>query len=124
MGNDILETNLVAASTHNFKVYRGDNWTVDLVVVDNVNAPIDLSGADIKMQIKNKPDDATAVKELNLTNGISVGGDDNNVITIDSEGDLDVRPNDYVYDLQVTYSGGRVVTYLRGSFSVVKDITR
>jgi hypothetical protein len=123
MAND-TETNLVAAATHNFKVYRGDNWTFDLVFTDNNDAPIDLSDADIKMQIKKKAIDSDSVKELDLDSGISVGGDDNNVVTIDAEADLDVRPGDYVYDIQVTYAGGRTVTYLRGAFQVLQDITR
>jgi len=56
-------------SKYNFKEqYAGDTFNgIELVLTDDLNAPIDLTGVQIKMQIK-KGTNGAIVKECSITN--------------------------------------------------------
>lgn len=124
MPNETTETNLVAAASHNFRIYRGDSWSCVLTFFDTDGSPLNLAGSAIKLQVKAKATDTNTVKELSLGTGLTLSGSGNNILTIESAGDLPVRVGDYAYDLQVTFGSGRIVTYLRGTVVVVQDVTR
>jgi hypothetical protein len=116
------ESNLILASEHNFKVLRGDNPSCTLEFTDQLDAPVDLSGATITMQARWKLTDVEYVKQWTIGSGLTVSGADNNIVTITGFDTL--RPGILYYDLQVNYPSGGKVTYLRGNITVVEDVTR
>jgi hypothetical protein len=61
---------------------------------------------------------------LTLTNGsgITIGGASNNQITISKL--INIDKGNYVYDMNVAFSGGVVKTYLTGDFIVYDDVTK
>lgn len=116
--------NLVAATSVDFRIYKGDTAPTTLTFTNVNGDPIDLSGASILMQIKEKTGDLTSLVELSTNDLISIGGTDNNVVTILSWVDVPYSRVPLVYDMQFTLSNGRVVTYLTGKITVVIDVSR
>lgn len=104
------------------KAYRNDSYQQTISILDGSGSPISLATADVKMQIRNYPD-GDVLQSLTQGNGITVGGANNNVITISKIISIQVGGK-YYYDLQATFADGTVQTYLRGQFIVTEDITQ
>ena len=84
--------------------------------------PIDLSTAAVEIEIR-KTITSTTV-DLTLTEGgggITVGGQNNNMITINK--DINLTAGNYVYDMAVKFSNTNIKTYIWGNFIVYQDIT-
>jgi hypothetical protein len=116
------ESNLIIAADHNFKVLRGDNPSCALTFLDALNAPIDFTGATIKMQARWKLTDVEVVKEWTLGSGLAVSGAGNNIVTVTGFDTL--RAGQLYYDMQFTFLSGEKITYLRGLIIVLEDATR
>ena len=84
--------------------------------------PIDLSTAAVEIEIRKTITSSTV--ELTLTEGgggITVGGQNNNMITINK--DINLTAGNYVYDMAVKFSNTNIKTYIWGNFIVYQDIT-
>ncbi len=84
--------------------------------------PIDLSTAAVEIEIRKTITSSTV--ELTLTEGgggITVGGQNNNMITINK--DINLAAGNYVYDMAVKFSNTNIKTYIWGNFIVYQDIT-
>jgi len=66
------------------------------------------------------------IADLNTDNGLIVMGGDSGEITLSLPSDITatLRPAEYLYDLEITYSTGIVGTYLFGGVKVIGDVTR
>lgn len=104
-----------------FQAYRNDSFQNVITVTDGANLPISLATADVKMQIRTKPD-GDLLMAITEGNGITVGGAGNNVITISRIMDIQ-HGGRYFYDLQASFADGTVQTYIRGPFILLEDIT-
>ena len=119
------QSNLIAAALHNFTIYKGDTASTQLTFTDSSNNPIDLSGCAIIMQIKAKPGDDTALATFSTANNkLTVTGDDSNVVNIVSWAEVPYSKAPLYYDMQFTFTDGKVVTYLAGKITVSIDVTR
>ena len=109
-------------ATYNFTdAYKGDTYdSIDFHLTQN-GEDIDLTGAAILIQFKTS---AEASPSLTLTvgSGITITDATGGVFRIDDQ-IIDINPNTYFYDIQVT-NGGRVDTYLSGRLQVKTDISR
>lgn len=105
---------------YTIRAYRGDTLQLTFTITDGSNVAIDLSTATMLMQVRTHPDG-----DLKMTfsegDGLTVGGTNNNVVTVNKVVALDGCA--YQYDLQATFATGVVVTYVRGAFVVTEDIT-
>jgi hypothetical protein len=109
-------------ANYNIQIWRNDTWSQVLTLTAN-NVPISLVGADVKIQIRKKPNSETAELTLTETNGaITVGGVNNNQITINY--DITIAAGTYVYDMLVLFPNGNEKTYIWGNFIVYEDITK
>jgi hypothetical protein len=54
--------------------------------------------------------------------GITIGGVGNNQVTVSKL--IDIAKGNYVWDMNVAFSGGVVKTYLQGDFIVYDDVTK
>lgn len=108
--------------TYNITAKRNDTLSRVLTFVDQSSVAIDLSSATLKMQVR-KQYDQTVLLELTESDGLTVSGAGNNIVTISKIITIPL-PGAYRYDLQAVFSGGMVRTYLEGSFTVTADITQ
>jgi len=112
----VIVNNTSRAVVH-FVAYEGDTFDPIITLLDENDAPIDLVGQTVKMQIKNKKGDVT-LKTLVSPTDFTIAI---NVITFNSI--LNIVKGEYEYDLQVTFTTGVVKTFIGGSFTVIKQIT-
>jgi hypothetical protein len=106
---------------YNIIAYRNDTLQKTVTVVDSTGSPVSFATADLKMQVRTRPD-GDVLLELTEGNGLTVGGAGNNVITISKIVAIN-GCGDYYYDIQATFASGVVSTYLKGVFMIIKDIT-
>lgn len=105
---------------YDFVIIQNDTLSFSFTVDSpDVNTPVDLTGTTIKLQWKKKSG-ATAVKEIAVGTGITITGDDNNIIAINTVIDF---VGSYRYELQVTFPNNDNITYLQGTTTSIAEIT-
>lgn len=117
----------VKAAALDITIKRGDTQsiTIPLSDPDDSDNPVDLSGYNaIRMQIKTNASSA-ALLDLTLGSGISLGGVDNNELTIDlTYLESAIGASTYKYDIEGTITATSFVrTLVEGDFIVKQDIT-
>lgn len=107
---------------YNISIWRNDTWSQVMTITANT-VPVDLTGSDVEIQVRKTPTTSTAVMTLTEANGgITVGGVDDNQITINYP--VDIAAGTYVYDMVVLFPNGNEKTYIWGNFIVYEDITK
>jgi len=113
----------------NLVIYKGDTFSLSfrLRQKQTSGAPgayVDLTGCTPKAQIRATEDSTTVLQEFTATLGdqtnVDTVGQVNLVIS--SADTANLSPG--VWDVQVTYPDNTVTTYLRGSVTVTKEVTR
>jgi hypothetical protein len=89
-------------------------------------APINLTGSQIKMQVRRLPDDPQVIMEFSTTDtSIAIEGTANNIIYVKPKLVPATAPaTRCVYDVQISFPNGEVKTYIRGYFEILKDVTQ
>ncbi len=107
---------------YNISIWRNDTWSQVMRITAN-DVPVDLTGSEVEIQVRKKPNSDTAEMTLTEQNGgITVGGVDDNQITINYP--VDIAAGTYVYDMVVVFPNGNEKTYIWGNFIVYEDITK
>lgn len=111
------------------EMYRGDDESFDVAVVDKNGAPVNLTSSNLRFTVKRSIKDADIAAVLSKTIGAGV------VVTNPAGGiaRIDMDPADtsaltrsvlYVWDLQVQDSAGNVRTLADGELRVKLDVSR
>jgi hypothetical protein len=109
----------------NFTHIKGDTFDQVAFELKINNVAVNLTGAVIRMQLRKNANESTPA--LSLTSASSAG------ITITNAAlgqfkinkqIIDIPVFDYLYDIQFTFSGGDVKTYIKGNFDITSEITR
>ena len=105
-------------------LYLNDTYNgVQFTLSDyETEVPIDLTNVDIKSEFRADSDTGTIVKTLIIGDGIEVTDAVNGVFRINAF-TVDWTPGLYYYDIQCTFPGDVVKTYIRGTTSVIQDVT-
>jgi hypothetical protein len=107
---------------YNISIWRNDTWSQVMVITAN-DVPVSLVGSEVEIQVRKKPNSTDAEMTLTEQNGgITVGGVNNNQITINYP--VDIAAGTYVYDMVVVFPNGNEKTYIWGNFIVYEDITK
>lgn len=107
-------------ATLDIKIWRNDTWKQVYALFANT-VPINLTAATVFIQVR-KGCGGTLALSLTNGNGVTIGGANNNEISVDKLVNID--KGNYKWDLQVTYSDGTVKTYLEGDYIVYDDVTK
>jgi hypothetical protein len=102
---------------------RGDTWSGLKMEVKYDDVPEDITGYQIKMQVRERYDAPTPLISISDGNGISFDQNDNSAFFIDPLL-IDCKYGRHCYDIQFTLPNGDIKTYLKGSFVVTPDITQ
>lgn len=105
---------------YNLTLYRGDTgrWQFKLWSDNAKTQPIDLAGVAADATIRDKPTFGSYATALDCT--ITAPNIIDMVLTAEQSRDL---PAKGVWDLQLTYPSGDIVTPLKGTVVVTQDIT-
>lgn len=101
-------TNL-AATEEKVTIRRGASWVETWAITDQAADPVDLSAADVLLQVRKKqePDGELVFEADNAAiGGITIGGADDNEITVSKVVDGD--DGTWFWDLKITHATGRV----------------
>lgn len=110
----------------NQEYYKNDSFRIGLDLLSNENTPVDLTDCDVLMQIKLNNDSGVSLVEASTINGLILIGPDNQIninvppVTMAPI----VWPNNYYYDIQITFPGMIVQTVMAGRLFVIKDTSR
>ena len=113
------------AGTYDITCEQGATFNLVLTWRNPDQSPVDLTGYIGKMQVRASKADASAVLTLETGSGITLGGTSGTVTlnaSATATGALDAGT--YVYDLELTSSGGNVTRLVEGAFTVSGQVTR
>lgn len=113
--------------TYDFPAHRrGDTFNGHQIEINQNGAPVDLSGAAIKIQFRTRYAQRLALEWSTADSSITVSGASNNVIEMSAKtGDqMNIGPGIYTYDIQVILPSGVTNTYVEGSMEIINDVTR
>ena len=104
----------------NYKITQGDSFQLELEYKDELDNPIDISGYDILMEIKDKPGGKILSASCSVGDGITISDPTTGII------ELDITPAktkkfNYPrasYQIQGTDQYGAKVTFIQGWFQV------
>lgn len=109
------------------EIYQGATFVLKLQWLDDDDNPVDLTGAEATMQIREKIDSETVLHEASSENGeITFDTTEGRAtVKIPASATADFEFTSGVYDLLITRSdGNRVDPIVRGGVGVKKAITR
>jgi hypothetical protein len=108
----------------NISIYKGDTFDLEFRLrarsgEGDPGGYVNLTGATGKAQIRLTEDSAEVLAEFAVT----CGADGTVLITLTAE-QTAALVNGGMYDVQIEFPDGSIKTYLRGTVSVVKEVTR
>jgi hypothetical protein len=103
-------------SVINNDTYPGVNFTVTVNTI-----ALNLTDAEIRMQVR-KTRDTAAVIDIAVGTGITITDVASGKFRIDEQ-IFSATPGNYQYDIEIILSSGEVKTYIKGSFTIIGDIT-
>jgi hypothetical protein len=111
-----METLNLQPPTMEWRVYRNDNATMTLVLVDSNGAALDLTGWSFTGVVREYPKDAAELSQLSIVkvdNVLTVGLDTSDLTLI------------AYFDIEGSYNAGaKISTVIRGQIFVEEDVTR
>ena len=109
-----------------FVLYRGDDYTLRVVITDSADVPVDITGwsfsSSMKLSVFMEDSEAPVSVDVPAVSGIEAEAGVV-YVTYPSNQTKNLIPTQYVMDLQRVYNG-KVVTVLSGAISVLGDVTR
>lgn len=101
---------------------RGDTWKRNLIFRDSASALIDLTDSTIVMTVKRDPEDVVYVSQSTATLADQVTNKGEASITLAGT-DFNTENGKLWYDIQWTDAAGTIITFMKGNFEIVYDVT-
>ncbi|GGX11080.1 hypothetical protein GCM10007242_16400 [Pigmentiphaga litoralis] len=107
------------------RIQQGDTWALEILLQDEQDQPVDLTGATAKMQLRPFPSSAVLVAELSTENErIKIEQAGKIILSLSAEVTAALPVRSGVYDLEVKLSTGVVTKIIGGSYQVLAEVTR
>lgn len=104
------------------QIKQGDDFHLEMLWTDSEDVPIDMAGCAARMQLRRSPG-APVLLDLSTENGRIVLGVGDITLDVDAQATQGLTTPEGVFDLQITYSDGRIATILGGRFELIADVT-
>lgn len=116
----------MSAAIYNATIDQGATWTLQVVYKDDSGTPINLTGYTAALQVRqNYYDTAALITLTSPSGGIVITGATGTIdITMTNVQTGSLDEGFYVYDLEITSSGGIVTRLIQGQFTVSPEVTR
>lgn len=109
--------------SHDITIPQGTTWSLDLVYKRGT-APVSLTGAQARMQLRTSYDAATAAISLTQASGITLGGAAGTIVVALTDAQTAALPaGRYVYDLELV-EGSKVTRLIEGVAICTPEVTR
>ena len=108
-----------------FTHIKGDTFDEVAFQLKINNTVVNLTGANIKMQLRKCYSDTTPALSLTSVSsaGITITSPTTGEFKINTQ-IIDIEVYNYVYDIQITLASGVVKTYVQGGFNITNEVTR
>lgn len=111
-------------SNYDFKNHKkGDTFEGVAFTVTKNGSALDLTGASIRMQLREKSETGTLGATYTDGDGITITDPTNGVFTFDKQ-IIDIRAQKYYYDIEITLASGDVKSYIYGTWTITQDVTQ
>jgi len=115
-------------ATLDFEHLKGDTFNECLfemlIEESSVYVPINITDAVIRMQLRKEAGQPVALSLTSVSNqGITITNGPLGLFKI-NEQVIDIPAKSYEYDIEIEFPTGKILTYVRGNFNVINDITR
>lgn len=101
---------------------RGDSWVRTFLFKDSAKKVIDITGATVRAFLRNAAGDV--VVSATNENGFFVVTGTEGKITLNVPGDqMELELGVYRYDVEVTFSDGRILTIDKNKIHITEDLT-
>lgn len=112
------------AARHTIYLDQGTDFTVTFTWVIDGTA-VDVTGYTAELQVRETVDNATVVISKTDGNGIVLGGAAGTIaVTFNNAVTSALSATSFVYDLELTSSGGDVTRVIEGPLFVSEEVTR
>lgn len=119
---------LILPAEHNFIVKKGDTFLVSFehVIPQTSPAPalpLDLTGATVLFQVRNKPNGTLLLSKSTADIGgeLQIQGVNSNIVSTNF--DIDIAAGDWVWEIEITFPVTLVRrTTMGGAFAVVEEV--
>lgn len=101
--------------THDLKLYRGDDYVLEIAIINDDTSPADLAGATVRLGFGDGVSDDVRYADIAINNNV-VTATFSHAIT------KDIAYSRGLWDLQIT-KNNIVTTVARGKISFTRDIT-
>ena len=109
----------IFTETHNISLVRGDDWRYEIPVIDSNNALFDWTGyANAASELRRNIDDPNPIATFTVT--LSTGSIK---LALAKASTVNIEPSVYLYDIQLDFPDGSLQTIIRGTLTVVADVT-
>ena len=102
-------------------LYQGATWEWTYLVTDELKVPLDLTGCTAKLMARESIDDTTPVLDVD---GVVVGADGKVTFTIPPTLTVTATWEQAVFDVELTFLGGRIEKLAVGQMKLVREVTR
>lgn len=109
---------------HNFVRTRGDDYSFVLAIKDGSGTAIDITGSTFLLTVDPSPTPEDDTNNVSQLSGVIVVAASGTVRFTPDAALADAAPGVYFFDVQQTDSGGAVRTILKGSWTIVQDVTK
>lgn len=104
------------------EIKQGDTFHLEILWTDSEGVPVDMAGCTARMQLRRLPGEPVLL-DMSTENGRITLSDGSIVIDVDAAAMRELTVPDGAFDLQISYSDGRVQTILGGLFRLIPDVT-
>ena len=109
--------------SYDLTIPQGTTWSLDLVYKRGT-APVSLTGAQARMQLRTSYDAPTAAISLTQASGITLGGEAGTIVVALTDAQTAALPaGRYVYDLELIETG-KVTRLIEGVAICTPEVTR
>jgi hypothetical protein len=114
----------MASQNYNFPNHcKGDTFQGVEFTLNRNAAPIDLTGASLRMMLRlDKTVSPPALTLSSPSGGLTITDAVNGVFTVDKQ-IISIDAGDYFYDIELTESNGDINTYIAGKWVILQDTT-
>ena len=110
---------------YDFAIYEGDNCLKYFTYTDDMDNPVDLTGATIKLTAKEDITQSTSFVESNgVIDDAATGEFHIPFIPSQTKGLISHKEKTLSYDIQVTQSDGKIHTLLFGNLKIYPEVTQ
>jgi len=103
---------------------KGDTFNGILFTVTINSAPLDLTDAELNMDLRLTPDTPVIAEHFDSEgNGITIDANPATGNFTFNAQIIDIPADNYYYDIEVTFPSGSVKTYIGGRWNILQDVT-